>query len=79
MVTLPTHERRGAASLQLSWGLAIADEHALTCWVEASPIAAPLYKKFGFEVKDMVECHLDEHVGGGMYKTACLMRAPRMK
>lgn len=78
MGTLPSYQRRGAASLQLSWAVGLADENGLACWVEASPMSVPLYKKFGFEVQDEVVCQLDESCGGGTYKYTCLMREPRI-
>jgi len=52
----PSYQRRGAASLQLSWTVGLADEKGLACWVEASPMSVPLYKNFGFEVQDEVVC-----------------------
>jgi GNAT superfamily N-acetyltransferase len=75
--TLPSYQRRGAASLHLSWAIELAEEKELTCWVEASPMSVALYKKFGFVIQDTIVVQLDGSCGGGTQTTSCMMREPR--
>ncbi|CZR60204.1 uncharacterized protein PAC_10100 [Phialocephala subalpina] len=77
MVTLPSCQRRGAASLQLFWATEFADRHGLVCWTEASVVAVPVYKKFGFEAVDEIITEFDESVGGGEYVSNCMIREPK--
>lgn len=50
--TDPTYERRGAGTLSLKWGLALADLLSVPVWLNASPTGRPLYERHGFEVVD---------------------------
>ncbi|KAF5024092.1 hypothetical protein F66182_3836 [Fusarium sp. NRRL 66182] len=47
--TDPKHQRRGAASLLLEWGLKEADRHGIPACLESSVEGRKLYEKFGFE------------------------------
>lgn len=51
LAVLPSHQRRGVGTLQLAWATELADEKGLTCWIQGSPAAVALYKKFGFKVE----------------------------
>ncbi|KAL4880518.1 hypothetical protein BJY04DRAFT_218990 [Aspergillus karnatakaensis] len=42
--THPSYRNRGLAHLFLDWGLRIADERGLECWLDASDMGAPLSK-----------------------------------
>jgi hypothetical protein len=75
--TLPAHHGKGAASLQLEWGIGIADKHGLVSWVESSPVAKPLYERFGFIEQDTVESQVVESAGGGTFVHTMMMREPR--
>lgn len=77
MGTDPAYQRRGAASLQLAWATEIADREGLTCWVEASPVSVPVYRKFGFNVQEEVVSRLDESHGGRSYIYTSMMREPK--
>ncbi|KAI5292514.1 hypothetical protein KEM55_007740, partial [Ascosphaera atra] len=46
--TCREHRRKGVAELFLNWGLKRADELGLGCYLEASEMGAPVYKKYGF-------------------------------
>ncbi|KAI8826702.1 acyl-CoA N-acyltransferase [Fimicolochytrium jonesii] len=48
--THPKHQGLGAASPIIRWGLKQADEQGLPAYLEASPMAQPIYEKFGFRV-----------------------------
>lgn len=72
--TLPSHQRRGAASLQLAWATKLADREGLLLYTESSVVAKPVYEKFGMEpVAEIVSDLLD----GGTYTTTCLLRKPK--
>jgi len=74
MGTLPAYQRRGVASLQLAWATELADREGLIMYTEGSPVATPLYEKFGFEpVGEVVSDLLD----GGSYTYTCLLRKPK--
>jgi hypothetical protein len=76
MGTLPSYQRRGAASLHLAWGTELADQNGLACWVQASPMSVSLYQKFGFEIQDQVVVPLHESYRGGTQTSSSMMREP---
>lgn len=45
--TLPEHQRRGAGSALLQWGVELADLEGLKICLEATPFGLGMYKKFG--------------------------------
>ncbi|KAK6081518.1 glycosyl hydrolase family 3 N terminal domain-containing protein [Seiridium cupressi] len=47
--TLPSQRRHGAGRMHLVWANEIADREGLVCYMEASPVALPLYEQFGCE------------------------------
>ncbi|CAG9984084.1 unnamed protein product [Clonostachys byssicola] len=51
IATDPNHQRRGAGSFLLEEGLIRVDKMGLEVYLEGSPMAVPLYKRFGFEEK----------------------------
>ena len=54
LVTHPEHHRRGAGGMLLDWGLRMADERGLECYLESSVMGRPLYQRYGFvPVKDI--------------------------
>lgn len=75
--TLASYRCRGAASLHLAWAAEIADREGLACWTESSPMALPLYQKFGYEIQDTVVSQIDEAAGGGTYTSSAVLREPR--
>ncbi|KAK1728201.1 acetyltransferase [Colletotrichum acutatum] len=48
LVTHPDYQRRGAASMLLKWGCALADEDGVAAYVDASKAGKGLYERFGF-------------------------------
>ncbi|KAI3558266.1 acetyltransferase [Colletotrichum abscissum] len=48
LVTHPEYQRRGAASMLLAWGCALADEDGVAAYVDASKAGKGLYERFGF-------------------------------
>lgn len=76
LATLPSYQRRGVAALQLAWATELADQKRLTCWVEGSVVAVPLYRKFGFEVQDEIVSQCRGEDGEKPYVSTCMMRKP---
>lgn len=77
MGTLPSHRRRGAASLQLAWANELADREGLVCYTEASVEGLPVYEKAGWKAKDVIVSNLLESAGGGTYTSTCVLREPK--
>ncbi|KAK0118678.1 hypothetical protein ONS96_011765 [Cadophora gregata f. sp. sojae] len=77
LATLPSYQRKGVAALQLAWATELADKNDLTCWVEGSAVAVPLYRKFGFEVKETIVSQCRGLDGEIAYVSTCMMREPR--
>jgi GNAT superfamily N-acetyltransferase len=48
MGTDPSHEKRGAASLLLQWGIDQCKRHHVPGYLESTVEAAPFYEKRGF-------------------------------
>ncbi|KAL3442684.1 acyl-CoA N-acyltransferase [Aspergillus insuetus] len=46
--THPSYRRRGLGKIFMEWGLRIADERGLECWLDATAHGRPLYESFGF-------------------------------
>lgn len=63
LVTLQKHERRGAGSMLVRWGCERADGAGVEAFLEASPMGAPLYARYGFQPAE--EVHLDLRKWGG--------------
>jgi GNAT superfamily N-acetyltransferase len=63
LATLGKHERRGAGSLLVQWGCERADEEGVEAYLEASEMGEPMYKRHGFESKDVMELDLRKYGG----------------
>ncbi|MCJ1438299.1 hypothetical protein MMC27_007687 [Xylographa pallens] len=50
VATLPQHQGKGAAGKMIRWGLEQADRDGLEAYVEASPLAVPVYQHYGWKV-----------------------------
>ncbi len=48
MGTDPAHERRGAASMMVRWGLGQCSKDGVPGYLESTLDAAPFYEKMGF-------------------------------
>ena len=81
LCTLPMYQRKGIASLLLKWGLDIADDRGLVCYLDASPMGLGLYKKFGWKEVDHVDVDLGRWGGedGLVDRVVCLVRKPRSR
>ncbi|KAI1199111.1 hypothetical protein F5X97DRAFT_132753 [Nemania serpens] len=74
LVTMPSHRRRGAASLMLEWATKFADQNDLICWTTASKEGLPLYQSFGFEIQGLVEMPM---IDGSTSVSTCILRECR--
>lgn len=77
--TVPSVQGKGAAAMQIQWGIDFADRHGLPCWTEASPRSVGILKKLGFKHVSEIECPMSEAAGGGTYIFTCVVREPEMK
>ena len=50
--TIPEYGRLGLASMLVGWGVDLADQDKLECFVDASDQGVPVYEKFGFLRQD---------------------------
>lgn len=75
--THPKAQRRGAGSLLMAWVTELADREGLPCWVTASPVVVPLYKKFGFQIMEEIVVQLPAGSGEGTYTHTCMLREPK--
>lgn len=73
LVTLPEHQRKGAASLLMTQMCKQADEAGQLAYVESSPLGKGTYERFGFETKDM----FTTMINGEPYVDCCMLRQPR--
>lgn len=48
MAVHPSHRRLGIGTQLMEIGVALADQHNLDAWMEASGMGKPLYEKHGF-------------------------------
>jgi len=60
LFTHPEHRGKGAASLVMKWGLEHADRLGLESFIEATDMGKPVYEKFGFDVVETREWHLEK-------------------
>ena len=62
----------------LKWGLEIADEKEVECWIDASPMALGLHKRLRWVEVDHVDVDLGKYGGeeGKMDRTVCSIRKP---
>ena len=63
IATHPLHERRGAVSLLLRWGLECCIRDTVSAYLDSTADAESLYARHGFEVAETISMAL-EGVGG---------------
>ena len=82
LATHPKHEGRGAGSMLIEWAFPRADEMGLRCFVDASTIGRPVYRKRGFEeCVGVSELDLSRYEGGEGYEVqrwVAMVREPRV-
>lgn len=72
----PTHQRLGLASLLLKEGLAVPDRANARTYIQASPVAVPLYLKHGWRQVDDILFDMRPHGGKGISSDKVLFREP---
>jgi predicted acetyltransferase len=70
-----SYRKQGAASLLLEHFTKIADEKRLPAYVEATPAAVGIYRKYGFEQVDILRLELDRWKQGAYYNLCMIRRA----
>ncbi|KAL8775224.1 MAG: hypothetical protein Q9209_000230 [Squamulea sp. 1 TL-2023] len=76
----PEHQWQGAGKLLLRTFIEFADERALPCYVESTPIAYNMYIHEGFHEVDKVDIDLGQWKQGfGVYRTSMLYRDAKWK
>lgn len=63
LITHPRHHRRGAGGLLVQWGCEQADVKGVEAYLEASPMGAPLYERYGFQRIKMMSLDLRDFGG----------------
>lgn len=77
LATRPEHERRGVGAMSLAWGTQKADEMGLPMYLEGGPKGVALYKKWGFEVVDVLPWDAQKHGYHDSLKHLCMLRPAR--
>jgi len=49
LVERPEWQRRGVGRRMLEWGMRMADEEGVACWIDASPEVTALYRRLGWK------------------------------
>lgn len=76
LVVSPAWQRKGVGKLLLEWGLKVADDKGLKCWIDASPQGLGLYKQCGWQEAKVLEFDLSSWGGdfGDVHRTMCMVR-----
>lgn len=74
MHTDPVHQRRGAGSLMLAWGLEQADKKGLLIYLQSSHEGRQLYKRFGFQETETFICDLSQWDGPSRDEVPIMVR-----
>lgn len=54
LATDPDHERRGAATILIKWGLDRCSEDKTSAYLESTPVASALYTRLGFTPEEKI-------------------------
>ena len=74
--TDPQHERRGAATALIQWGLDRCCESGAPAYLESTLDAVSLYERLGFKIMQRVSIVLE---GAGSYEEAICIFEPQGK
>lgn len=77
--TDPLHERRGAASLLLQWGLRHCKQDNVPAYLESTVDAGPLYERHGFARAETISMALQGRDDGSesvLYEEVCFIFRP---
>ena len=79
MATKPSHERRGAASLLINWGLQRSNKERVPIVLESTLNAAALYERLGFQAAENISLVMNQTCEGGetlCYEEICFIFWP---
>lgn len=74
--TDPAHERRGAASLLLKWGLDRCTRDGVSAYLEGTVDAGPLYYRHGFKAAGNISMTLKQIGNPVIYEETCFLYTP---
>lgn len=74
----PDHQGRGAGGLCMKWGVKVADQLGVDCYVESTAAGAGLYRKWGFEERGRLEIDLRDW-RDQVVEHLCMVRPARAK
>lgn len=75
--TNPLHERRGAATLLLQWGLQRCINDSVPAYLESTIEAGPLYERHGFDSAEKIYVLLKGKEGESvLYEEVCFVFRP---
>ncbi|EIN03976.1 acyl-CoA N-acyltransferase [Punctularia strigosozonata HHB-11173 SS5] len=79
LATHPDFQKRGAASLLLSWGTARADAAGMPAYLDGSPVGVGLYLRHGWEEKGVVVPEVNGESAAERWEKRylCMVREPR--
>ena len=85
LYTEPSFQRQGMGSALVKYGNQLADQASLPIFLQAPPVAYPMYAKHGFETDQYLDVDLREWVPGGKsnekgygnYRYRYMLRLPR--
>jgi GNAT superfamily N-acetyltransferase len=75
--TLPEHERKGAGTALMEWGIRLADSEGLPIRLLSSPHGFELYRRFGFVELGRVTVDLARWGGEGEFTWYLMNRGPK--
>lgn len=75
IATTPEFQGQGGGSALIRWGLERADAEGSDAYLESSPDALSLYRKFGFEEVNHLDTWMEnERVSGQWYREVFMLR-----
>lgn len=77
LVVRPEYQGRGAGRLMIRWGIDRADAEGLPCYVDSTPVAKAVYKRYGFEEVDRLVIEKADHGGEDLVETMMVRPAKR--
>ena len=75
----PSQQRRGAGTLLLRWGMDVADDAGLPCYLEATSAGYHLYQKVGFEAIDNIDLDMSEWGLDYEPRFVCMIRPAKIR
>ncbi|MCJ1401662.1 hypothetical protein MMC11_004879 [Xylographa trunciseda] len=77
--THPDHQKRGAGGMLVQWGINVADEAGLCCYLEASSAGYTLYRQKGFKDVETIEMDMAKYGKEGVSRHVCMIRPAKVE